>query len=145
MLTEVMELAPAVVRNWMTPHPYTCTAETTLADAHDMMEEYGCRRLPVVDENGKLIGIVTRSDLQQSAPSRITSLSLFELNYLWAKLTVGEVMTPDPVTVAPTDTIKTACERMLQHKVSGLPVVVEGKVVGVLTETDILRLLVSLP
>lgn len=137
-------LGAALVRNWMTPDPYTCTEDASLADARDMMAEYHCRRLPVVDTEGHLTGIVSLGDLRQAAPSSVTSLSLFEINYFWAKLPVSEAMTSDPVTVAPGDTIKTACQRMLDYKISGLPVVADQKVVGILTETDILRFLVSL-
>lgn len=137
-------VASARVARWMTQRPYTCTADATLADTRDMMAEYKCRRLPVVDENDSLIGIVSLGDLRQAAPSSITSLSLFEVNYFWTKLQVTEAMTPDPVTVNPDDTLKTACERMLEYKISGLPVVVGRKVVGILTETDILRFVVSL-
>jgi CBS domain-containing protein len=140
-----MDLDSACVAQWMTPTPFICTADLSLADARDMMIEYRCRRLPVVDEQDQLIGIVSLGDLRQAAPSSITSLSLFEINYFWTKLRVVEAMTPDPVTVGPDDTLKTACEHMLVHKISGLPVVVGRRVVGILTETDILRFVVSLP
>ncbi|MCB0115827.1 MAG: CBS domain-containing protein [Caldilineaceae bacterium] len=138
------DLASAQVAQWMTKKPYTCTADASLADARDMMTEYRCRRLPVVDENDELIGIVSLGDLRQAAPSSITSLSLFEVNYFWTKLQVTEAMTPEPVTVGPDDTLKLACQRMLDYKISGLPVVEGRKVVGILTETDILRFVVSL-
>lgn len=140
-----LNLATARVAQWMTVQPYTCTADLSLADARDMMVEYQCRRLPVLDENEDLIGIVSLGDLRQAAPSSITSLSLFEINYFWTKLRVTEAMTPDPVTVRPDDTLETACQRMLEYKISGLPVVEGRKVVGILTETDILRFVVSLP
>ncbi len=138
------DLASARVAQWMTKNPYTCTADASLADARDMMTDYRCRRLPVVDEKEQLIGIVSLGDLRQAAPSSITTLSLFEVNYFWTKLQVTEAMTPDPVTVDPDDTLKVACQRMLDYKISGLPVVIGRKVVGILTETDILRFVVSL-
>lgn len=137
-------LAAAQVAQWMTKNPYTCTADASLADARDMMTEYRCRRLPVVDEKDELIGIVSLGDLRQAAPSSITSLSLFEVNYFWTKLQVTEAMTPEPVTVGPGDTLKVACQRMLDYRISGLPVVEGRKVVGILTETDILRFVVGL-
>ncbi len=132
------------VQEWMTATPYTCTPETTLADANDILDEWGFRRLPVVDEAGDLIGMISRSDLRSASPSSITSLSLFEVNYMWAKLTVADVMTVDVATIAPTDSMKQAGELMLTHKVSALPVVEGRRLVGILTETDILRFLVSL-
>lgn len=137
-------LAQARVQDWMTPNPYVCHPDTSLADARDMMAEYECRRLPVVDEQGHLVGIVSLGDLRQAAPSSVSSLSLFEVSYLWAKIPVSAAMTPDPVVIAPQDTIITACEAMLKHKISGLPVVSDGKVIGIFTETDVLRFLVSL-
>lgn len=137
-------VAEATVADWMTPDPYTCAVDASLADARDMMAEYRCRRLPVVDDEGRLIGILSLGDVRQAAPSSVSSLSLFEINYFWAKLPVSSAMTPDPITLAPTDTIKTACNKMLAHKISGLPVVVDRKVVGIFTETDALRFLVSL-
>lgn len=131
------------VQEWMTPDPYTCHIEDSLADARDLMAEHRCRRLPVVNHSGHLIGIVSFGDLRQAAPSSVTTLSLFEVNYFWAKLPVTDAMTLNPVTVAPDDTIYTACRLMLEHKISGLPVVVEGKVVGIFTETDVLRFVVE--
>ncbi len=132
------------VQDWMTPAPYTCTPDTSLADVYDVMVEKGFRRMPVVDGEGRLVGIITFGDLRQAAPSSVTSLSLFEINYFWAKLTVKDAMTPGPVTLAPDDTIKRASQLMLEHKISGLPVVSGEKVVGILTQTDILHFLVSL-
>ena len=132
------------VQEWMTATPYTCTPETTLADANDILDEHGFRRLPVVDEMGDLIGMLSRSDLRSASPSSITSLSLFEVNYMWAKLTVSDVMTVDLATITPEDSMKRAGELMLTHKVSALPVVEGRRLVGILTETDILRFMVSL-
>jgi len=137
-------VATALVADWMTPNPYTCTVDASLADARDMMAEYRCRRLPVVDDEGHLIGILSLGDVRQAAPSSVSSLSLFEINYFWAKLPVSSAMTPDPFTLAPTETVKDACGKMLAHKISGLPVIVDHKVVGIFTETDALRFLVSL-
>ncbi len=139
-----LSVAKALVADWMTPDPYTCAVDATLADARDMMAEYRCRRLPVVDDAGHLIGILSLGDVRQAAPSSVSSLSLFEINYFWAKLPVSSAMTLDPITIAPGDTIKAACTKMLTHKISGLPVVHEQKVVGIFTETDALRFLVSM-
>ncbi len=138
-------LATAQVSHWMTPNPHTCTADVSLADARDLMLEHHCRRLPVLDEHETLIGIVSLGDVRQAAPSSITTLSLFEINYFWTKLRVAEAMTPDPVTVGPDDPLERACQHMLRYKISGLPVVADRRVVGILTETDILRFVVSLP
>ena len=131
------------VKHWMTPNPHTCQREDSLADARDLMAEYRCRRLPVVDENGHLIGIVSFGDLRQAAPSSVTTLSLFEISYFWAKLPVSDAMTANPVTVAPDSSIHVDCRLMLDYRIGGLPVVVERKVVGIFTTTDVLRYVVE--
>ncbi len=131
------------VRHWMTPNPHTCHKEDSLADARDLMAEHRCRRLPVVDDNGHLTGIVSFGDLRQAAPSSVTTLSLFEINYFWAKLPVSDAMTADPVTVAPDSSIDVACRLMLDYRIGGLPVVEERKVVGIFTTTDVLQFIVA--
>ncbi|HET9495853.1 MAG TPA: CBS domain-containing protein, partial [Chloroflexia bacterium] len=109
----------------------------------NMMMQKSIRRLPVVD-HGRLVGIVTLGDLREARPSPATSLSIYELNYLLAKLTVGQVMTHNPLTVSPHTPIPTAARIMLEHKVSGLPVVDEDKrPVGIITESDIFRMLID--
>lgn len=131
------------VKHWMTPNPFTCHNEASLADARDLMVEHHCRRLPVVDDDGRLIGIVSFGDLRQAAPSSVTTLSLFEINYFWAKLPVSDAMTVDPVTVAPDTSIDVACRLMVDYRIGGLPVVVKRKVVGIFTTTDVLRYVVE--
>jgi CBS domain-containing protein len=131
------------MKHWMTPNPYTCLSQDSLADARDLMAEHRCRRLPVVDDDGRLIGIVSFGDLRQAAPSSVTTLSLFEINYFWAKLPVSDAMTADPVTVAPDSSIHIACRLMLDYRIGGLPVVVERKVVGIFTTTDVFRFVVE--
>ena len=138
-----MESDSSQVKHWMTPNPHTCHIEDSLADARDLMAEHHCRRLPVVNENGHLIGIVSFGDLRQAAPSSVTTLSLFELNYFWAKLPVSDAMTADPVIVAPDDSIHIACRRLLDYRIGGLPVVEDRKVIGIFTTTDALRFVVQ--
>ena len=103
------------------------------------------RRLPVVDKNGKLVGIVTRGDIREASPSDANSLNVWELNYLLTKLKVKEIMTRNPITVYATDTITKAAYLMLINKVSGLPVVdpTNHTLRGIITESDIFRLVVK--
>jgi CBS domain-containing protein len=106
-----------------------------------MMMERCVRRLPVVD-GGKVVGIVTLGDLREARPSPATSLSIYELNYLLSKLTVGEVMTHTPYTVAPETPIQVAARIMLDRKVGGLPVVdAHSRPLGIITESDVFRML----
>jgi CBS domain-containing protein len=132
-----------LVRDWMTPDPICVTPETTVPEAHRIMTERRIRRLPIVKE-GQLVGIVTRGDIRGAQPSEATSLSIFELNYLVSKLTLDQVMTRNPITIRPDETVFDAARLMLQNKIAGLPVVEDGKVVGILTESDIFRMIVRL-
>ena len=125
------------VKEWMTADPQTVTAKTPVMEAMQILREGGFRRLPVV-ENGKLAGIVTDRDLKEATPSKATTLSVYELNYLLSKLTVKDVMKKPVRSVEPDDPIETAALIMEEHKVSGLPVVENGAVVGILTITDML-------
>ena len=131
-----------LVKEWMTPDPITICPETTLPEANRLMKECGIRRLPVVD-NGRLVGIITLGDVREASPSQATSLSIYELNYLISRLTVGKMMTQDPITITPDTSIEAAARLMLEHKIGGLPVVEGAKVVGIITESDIFRLLVT--
>lgn len=129
------------VKDWMTTDPVTIDPSTTLPEANRLMKECNIRRLPVV-EKGKVVGIVTLADIREASPSNATALSIYELNYLLARLTVGEMMTRDPFTVAPDTSIEAAARLMLEHKIGSLPVIDGSRLVGIITESDIFRLLV---
>ncbi|MCB9437541.1 MAG: CBS domain-containing protein [Anaerolineales bacterium] len=132
------------VSEWMTSPVQTVTPETPISEAHQMMKERKIRRLPVVDHHGKLVGIVTIGDIREASPSDATTLSIWELNYLWAQLTINKVMTRNPMTIGADAAILDAAQIMLEKKVSGLPVVDDaGKLVGILTESDVFRMLVK--
>ncbi len=133
-----------LVRDWMTPNPITVTPKTPLTEAHRIMKEHKIRRLPVVDRD-QVVGIVTLGDIREASPSDATSLSIFELNYLLAQLTLDKVMTRDPLTITSDSNIREAARLMLEHKIGGLPVVDNGKLVGIITESDIFRVLAQEP
>lgn len=130
------------VRDWMTTNVITTRRNTSISSAHQIMRENNIRRLPVV-ENEKLVGLVTIGDVREASPSDATTLSIWELNYLWAQLVVDKVMTLNVYTITADAPVLDAAELMLDHKISGLPVVdTDNKLVGVLTESDIFRMLV---
>jgi acetoin utilization protein AcuB len=130
------------VREWMTDNVLTTRRDTSISSAHQIMIENHVRRLPVI-EQGKLVGIITIGDVREASPSNATTLSIWELNYLWAQLTVEKVMSRKLYTVSPDSSMLDAAELMLEHKVSGLPVLDENeRVVGIITESDIFRMLV---
>jgi CBS domain-containing protein len=132
-----------LVKDWMTPNPITAIPETTLPDALMVMKKYNIRRLPVMDGD-RLIGIVTRGDLRGAQPSEATSLSIFELHYLVGRITLQQIMTPNPITIPLTATVQDAARLMLQRKVSGLPVMDGNRLAGIITESDIFRMVVSM-
>lgn len=130
-----------VVKDWMTTDLITITTETTLPEAAQLMKEKGIRRLPVVDE-GRLVGIVTWGDIREASPSDSTSLSKYELYYLLDKVVVGLIMTRSPIIVRPLTPISGAAQLMLANKIGSLPVVDHNRLVGIITESDIFRMLV---
>ncbi len=132
-----------MVKDWMSTSVITATPHVRISEAHQLMKDAKVRRLPVIDEKGKLVGIVTIGDVREASPSDATTLSIWELNYLWAQLTVDRIMTRNVMTVTPETPILDVAETMLTHKVSGLPVVDEqGRLLGIVTESDIFRMLV---
>jgi acetoin utilization protein AcuB len=127
----------------MVADPVTVMPETKLFEAQKTMRDGGFRRLPVVSK-GRLVGIVTDRDLREAAPSRATTLSVFELNYLLSRLTVKDVMKAPVLTVSPDDPVERAALLMNEHKISGLPVVDGTTLVGIITITDLLQAFVTL-
>jgi CBS domain-containing protein len=92
-----------------------------------------------------LIGIITIGDVREASPSDATTLSIWELNYLWGQLTVKKIMTHDVITIQANETIYDAAKLMLDHKISGLPVIDnKGELIGIITESDIFRMVVQL-
>jgi len=131
------------VAEWMTPAPQSVSSKTPVMEAMQLLRRGGYRRLPVVD-GGRVVGIVTDRDLKDATPSKANTLSVYELNYLLSKLTVREVMTAPVITVSPDDPVEQASLLMEEHKISGLPVVSEGALEGMLTITDMLRAFVAM-
>ena len=132
-----------LVQEWMTADPITVQPDTTLPEAHQIMSNEEIRRLPVVDEDGRLVGIVTLGDVRGAQPSPATSLSIWEMNYLMSSLTVERIMTPDPICVQPQQTIGEVARIMLENRISGLPVTDgEGHLLGIITESDIFSMVV---
>jgi CBS domain-containing protein len=128
------------VRDWMTENPISISPTASLAEAYDLMMENEIRRLLVVDR--ELVGIITLSDLLRAVPM-VSEGSDTGTKLLFSARAVHDVMTWDPITVDPEDTIQEAAERMLEDQVSGLPVVDGGRLVGIITESDIFRLVVE--
>jgi acetoin utilization protein AcuB len=133
------------VADRMSKPAVTITPDTPFQDALKLMREHQFRRLPVVDKEGKLVGILSERDLLHAAPSSATSLSVWEMHYLLSKLKVRGLMTKDVITTTPDTPLEEAAYLMAENKIGGLPVMDEhSRVIGVITETDIFRAFVEL-
>ncbi len=124
------------VREYMTKSPITINENTVIFEALDLMKKQEIRRLPVVSE-GKLVGLVTEKELLTVSPSPATSLSIFEINYLLAKMTVAEAMIKNPLTVTSNTTLEEAALLMRENKIGSVPVLDGENLVGIITVTDI--------
>ena len=133
-----------LVHERMSRNPYTIQADTPVEEALKRMREDHVRRFPVLDKSGKLVGIIAEKDLLYASPSPATSLSIYEMHYLLSKLTVGEVMIKNVITVSEDTPVEEAARIMTDHKIGSLPVVREGQLVGIITETDLFRLFLEL-
>jgi len=132
-----------LVSEWMTRDVISIRPEISLTEAHNLMKEKHIRRLPVVD-HGKVVGMVTLGDVRGAGPSMASSLSVWEVHDLLAKLKVDKIMTRHPTTIDQDASIGEAAKVMLESKFSGLPVVdQEGRLVGIITESDIFRLVAT--
>jgi acetoin utilization protein AcuB len=112
-------------------------------DARNLFRQEQIRRAPVI-KKGKLIGIVSRQDLVDASPTKATSLSRWEINYLLSKLTVSEIMTKTVTTIDEDTPIEQAARIMADEKIGGLPVMRDGKVAGMITETDLFKVFLEM-
>lgn len=135
--TEHTETPQTRVRDLMTPAPLVISPETSVQEASRLMQEQHLGHLPVC-EDGRLVGLLSECDLRLVLPSPATSLAAHEVHYLLERLTVAEIMTRFPVTIAPDYTVEEAASRMLSHKVQALPVTENRRLVGILTRTHLL-------
>jgi len=131
------------IRDWMSEHPIKISSSTTLPEAYWLMVENSIRRLLVVD-NDHLVGIVTMEDLRGSFHSEIIAINPLRVNEILSEMPIRQLMSKDPITISPDVNVIEAAETMLKHKISTLPVASEGKVVGVITESDLFRVLVDM-
>lgn len=126
------------VKDFMTRKVVYVSPDTTVAHTADMMREQGLRRLPVI-ENDRLVGVVTERTMAEASPSKVTSLSIYEMNYLLNKTKIRDIMARDVVTVSPYASLEDAVYAMMKNQVGILPVVEAGQVFGVITEKDVFK------
>lgn len=133
-----------LVRDRMTLTPVTITPSVSVTEALRLMNEKKIRRLPVLDAAGKLVGIVSDRDLLQASPSPATSLAIWEIHDLLAKLTIDKTMTREVITVTEDTPLEEAARVMVDHKIGGLPVMKGKELVGIISESDLFKTLLEL-
>jgi acetoin utilization protein AcuB len=127
----------------MTTDVITVTPDTPLVKARDLLREHNIKQVPVVDQKGNLVGILTDRDIKQAWASPATTLSIYELTYVLQKLTVESVMVKDPITITPSSTIERAAKILHDRRIGSLPVVEGEKLVGIITSTDLMEVLLD--
>lgn len=133
-----------LVKNWMSKQVVTIDVEESMSRALSLLKEHKVRMLPVV-KKGKLVGVISDTDLKRASASDATSLDVHEMLYLLSKIKIKDIMTKDPVTVPPDYTVEETAEVLLKHKISGAPVVDKGgEIVGVITRDDLFKVLIAL-
>ncbi|MCU0586998.1 MAG: CBS and ACT domain-containing protein [Syntrophobacteraceae bacterium] len=133
-----------LVRDWMSKNVVSIGEDESMQRATAIMKEHKVRMLPVI-QKGKLVGVVSDTDLKRASASDATTLDVHELLYLLSKIKVRDIMTKKPVTVPVDWTVEETAELLLKHKISGMPVMSpKGEVVGMITRDDIFNVLIAL-
>lgn len=126
------------VKDFMTKKLVYVSPDTTVAEAADLLREHHLRRLPVV-ENDQLVGLVTEGTMVEAQPSKATSLSIYEMNYLLNKTKIRDIMIKDIVTVSQYASLEDAIYLMMSRKIGVLPVVDNGQLYGIVTDRDVFK------
>ena len=126
-----------IVRNFMKKKVITVDFNTPIMAALEIMKQNKIKRLPVT-KSGKFVGLITRAMIRDASPSEATSLSIYELNYLISKMIVGNLMVKKPITISPDLPVEEAIRLGKEHGIGGFPVIENGELVGIITESDII-------
>lgn len=133
-----------IVRDFMTKNPIYTNPKELIANVKSTMDREQITKVPVLDDSGKLIGVITKTDLKKTMPSNATTLDIYELSYLLSKITVEKVMKKHPITIQKDATIEEAAKIMSEKGISSL-IVMDGEVLsGILTKTDLFRAVVDM-
>jgi acetoin utilization protein AcuB len=133
-----------LVKDRMTPRPITVTEDKSIDRALELMRKEKVRRFPVLDKHGELVGIVSEKDLLYASPSPATSLGVYEIPYLLARIKMRDIMTREVITVTEDTPLEEAARIMVDNKIGGLPVVRNDKLVGIITETDMFKIFLEM-
>ncbi len=131
------------VRSKMTSNPFTVFSRSNCSDAQELIKKHGVKRLPVL-KGDKLVGLVSSNDIANYSPSRATSLSMGEISYLLAKTKISDIMTRNPITISSKALLEEAAILIRDSDVGCLPVVDDGKLVGIITSSDLLDAFIEL-
>ena len=133
-----------IIERRMTKNPVTINPEASVVEASELMKKEKVHRLPVLDRDKNLIGVISEKDILFATPSPASSLSIHEMACLLSKLTVRKLMTKNPVTINRTTTVEEAARLMVDQDLSCLPVVEDGKLVGIVSKSDMFKILLEL-
>ena len=133
-----------LVKDVMTKNPTTIESNASVMEAKVVMKRNNINKLPVVEKNGRLVGIITENDLQRAAPSEATTLDMYELTYLLSKLTVEKTMEKNVVTVQSSETVEAAAKIMADGEFGCLPVMEDKLLVGIITDGDLFRMFIEM-
>ncbi|MCG8531021.1 MAG: CBS and ACT domain-containing protein [Desulfovibrionales bacterium] len=134
-----------LIRDWMAKDVITVSPDTSMMKASKALKANNISRVPVVNEKGHVVGIVSDRDIKEASPSKATTLDIHELYYLLSEIKVKDIMTVDPLVTSPTNTVENAAIMMIEKDFGGLPVVEEdGKLVGIITVSDIFNVLITI-
>lgn len=131
------------VRDRMSKDPISIEKNAPISELIALMREKGLKRVPVLDEE-KVVGIITDGDIEKVSPTKATTLSVFEINYLLSKTLVKDAMSKNVMTISPNDLIEEAAIEMRANRISALPVVEDGRLVGIVTESDLFDALIDM-
>ncbi len=133
------------VQDWMTTDVISVGPETSLLKVSKLMKDHHIRRVPVIDEQRQVVGIISDRDVRDASPSKATTLDMYEMHYLLAELKAKSIMTPKPITVKPSEPIENVALIMQEKAIGGLPVVDDnGKLVGIISDHDVFAALVDI-
>ena len=133
-----------IIERRMTRNPVTATPEMSVAEASALMKREKVHRLPVLDKDKKLVGIISEKDILYASPSPVSALSIHEMAYFLSQLTVKKLMTRDVVTIKKDTTVEEAARLMVDQDLSSLPVVEDGKLIGIVSKSDLFKILLEL-
>lgn len=134
-----------LIRDWMTKEVITVIPGVSMMKASRLMKEHSVHRLPVVDEGGRLVGMVSDRDIKDASPSKATTLDMHELYYLLSEIKVKDIMSRHPVSMRGDDSVEQAALVMLDKHFGGIPIVDgEDKVVGIITDSDIFKVFINI-